>query len=294
VVNPDSAGTAGLVLESLVRWSRSHRIHYLVIDPPYNSKHVVDEMSQLGFRPSPSGIPPTNLVTATTVIDLCRSLNQILAAMRPDARRNVRKGTEFGFKFRIGCQDDLEQFFQLMLQVCKRRGEKPNPPNVDFFHNLWREYESRGWVRLLLGEYDGELINGEMVFAFGDTFRMWKRGWNQGYRKNYPNHAIIWFAIQLAKEAGFKSFDFVQVDPGIAPLLAARKKVPQSWKKMRHFGPTRYKMSFGENVLFYPGVLCLFTDPGFGPVLHLLAMALTRMPLSGRLLNKIWGRSVSA
>ena len=269
------------LVDKVTMYARQHRFVYQVFDCPYNSKTLGHILDRRGYTLHPPGIPPSGLITATLVLDLEQSLDNLLKNMGANARRNIRYGEKAGFEMALGGEEHLDTFRELMLAICRRRGTAPSPPQPDFFKKLWEVAGSSGFARLFLVRLGEEVVSAAFAFTIGDTIRVWKVGWSGAYQNKYPNHLMWWSIIRWAKENGFKLFDFVWVDDHDAKLLAQGEKRPEAFRD----GTTRFKMGFGGRLVMIPNARSQFFHPAFRWFARSGGMRLIRSRISQQLLQ---------
>ena len=237
----------GVVTRQVVEGLKIARFTYLVVLPGFNWVNVVSVLKESGFFPKPNVLPPSNLATATLLLDLTPDLDVLFSRMRRSTRKGIRKGLKAGLEVSLGGESDLDTAHALMCQQCTRRGTTPEPPQAKDFHNIWREMAPTGAVKLFLARYRGEIVASILAFSFGDTLRAWKGGWSGRFDEYYPNHVICWEAIRWAKLAGLRCFDFVQVIPEHAKAVQRGETIDDSY-----WGVTHFKLGFGGDLVVIP------------------------------------------
>ncbi|MGZ6240119.1 MAG: lipid II:glycine glycyltransferase FemX, partial [Syntrophales bacterium] len=246
-------------------------------------------LDRRGYVLHPPGILPSGLITATLLLNLEQSLDNILRNMRTTVRQNIRTGEKAGFEISLGGEEHLDTFWELMLAICRRRGTAPTPSQPDFFKKLWEVAGSAHFVRLFLVRLGEEIVSVAFAFTFGDTIRVWKVGWSGAHQNKYPNHLMWWSIIKWAKENGFKFLDFVWVDDHDAKLLAQGEKRPEAFRD----GTTFFKMGFGGRLVMIPEARSQFFHPAFRWFARAGGMRLVRSRISQQLLRRVWSRSAS-
>ena len=277
------------LVDRVTMYARQHRFVYQVFDCPYSSKTLGNILDQKGYVLHPPGVLPSGLITATLLLDLEQSLDNILRNMRTTVRQNIRTGEKARFEISLGGEEHLNTFWELMLAICRRRGTAPTPSHPDFFKKLWAIAGPSGFVRLFLVRLGEEVVSAAFVFTFGDAIRVWKVGWSGAHQNKYPNHLMWWSIIKWAKENGFKFLDFVWVDDQDAKLLAQGEKRPEAFRD----GTTFFKMGFGGRLVMIPDARSQFFHPAFRWFARAGGMRLIRSRISQQLLRRVWSRSAS-
>lgn len=240
------------VLNVMLKLCRSKHIWYLALQPPDNGQATEQFLTRMGFM-CDSGLKAD---TATTIIDLKPPLDDILAKMTKNNRRFIRHGERKGVAVRDGSKEDIVIFFRMMLETCRRRGERPNPPEENHFHDIWRFFAPKSQVKLFLAEYQGLSVAGLFCIPFGNAMRAWKLGWFGDYGDLKPNQVMFWEAIKWAKSAGYEYFDFVGIDRNAAEAVLAGRH----WSEVAK-NDTFFKLMFGGEVRLLPNVYVYVYNP---------------------------------
>lgn len=238
----DSPELLAEVVDHLRRHLRVNRIRLAVIHPP-------DTAHQLGALLASSGFGPSyfkSSLEATTVLDLTRTPDEILAGMKSKTRYNVRLGLRSGMEVRQGTREDLPVFHAMLEKTAERQGFVPN--SLQYLEDI---YDTLGpWSQVFLAEYEGQAVAGMLAMTFGDTF-VYKRGaWSGEEAARRPNEVMHWGAIQWAVEHGFTRYDFDGIEPDIARAVLDGKGIPGSAVD----SVTRFKLGFGGDVVLLPQV----------------------------------------
>src|SRR5437867_1763664 len=130
-----------------------------------------------GFRPTWLEPQPAHAV----LIDLSRSLDELLAGMKGKTRYNLRLGQRKGITVREGTESDLDTFHRLLVATSQRQGFSIQ--SRSYFAEMWRIFAPPGHLKLFMAEYEGEAISAALTIPFGDTVT-YKRGAWSGRQSN--------------------------------------------------------------------------------------------------------------
>jgi peptidoglycan pentaglycine glycine transferase (the first glycine) len=200
------------VLSHLEGLARRRLAVFLKIDPDVDrapapdlcavqGASVADSLERRGWRFSTDQIQYRN----TVLLDLRPTPEELLAAMKPKTRYNIRLAERRGVRVRAGSPGDLPAFFALYAETGARDGFLIR--DYDYYHSAWRTFMDAGMGRLLLAEVDGQVVAGVFLFLFG------RRAWyiygasSSAQRELMPNHLLQWEAAQWARAAGCDSYD---------------------------------------------------------------------------------------
>ncbi|MBN1312801.1 MAG: peptidoglycan bridge formation glycyltransferase FemA/FemB family protein [Anaerolineae bacterium] len=238
----DDPALLRLVLNEVKQVCRVHRIPFLIVQPPNNGEHITAFLTEQGFRPTIFGA----MSSATTLIDLSQSLDEIFAQMHKKNRQQIRRSEREGITVREGTEADLDTFYELHLATSQRRQFVPFPRA--YFERMWEVMNPHGYIAMMLAEYRGEAVSTLLLAAFGDTVMTKVSGWSGLYGKYRPNEAMHWGAIRWAKDQGFRYFDFDGIDPAAAHAILDDQPVAELCRNT----PTAFKLQFGGQVTLYP------------------------------------------
>jgi peptidoglycan pentaglycine glycine transferase (the first glycine) len=262
-------------------FGQKNRLTSLTAELPAGGHTLVPGCRAAGFVPHPRYLPPSGLMEATLILDLAPAPETLLENMRARTRYNIRHAGRKGVVVREGAEQDVETFRSLMWQLCERLGSSPTPPEKDFFSNLWKVFAPGGGVKLFVAEVGGEAVSACLTFPFGDCVRLWKVGWSGKHRECHPNYALWWEAIQWARRAGYRYFDFVWIDAESAKAALAGAPVPDTPYGQMAF----YKLGFGGQIVLLPGAYTLFTNPILRQAAGVGAFKLLEVPWLRRMVS---------
>jgi lipid II:glycine glycyltransferase (peptidoglycan interpeptide bridge formation enzyme) len=240
-----------MVMQALHRVSATHRIQYLVIQPPNNGEALAGQLPGWGFRRSWIELAPT----ASVLIDLTPGFDSLLAQMKRQTRPNVRRSERAGITVREGTEADLHGFY--CLHVATSRRQEFNPYREDYLVHMWRVLHPLGYLQLLMAEYAGEAVSALLIAPFGDTVIAKLLGWSGLHADCRPNDAVFWGSIQWAKAHGYRYFDLEGLDLAAARAVLNGGSLPES----RRSSPDFFKLGFGGRVTVYPEAYDHFYNP---------------------------------
>lgn len=290
-----------LVMDELLRLARVRRVWYLAVQPPCNGEALAGVLSGWGLRPSLREVEPT----ATVVLDLNRSEDDLLAAMKIRTRYNVRLALRKGIVVRQGTESDIPAFHRLLLATGGRQGFSPHPE--EYFLRVWRVLGSRGHAKLFLADYEGETLSALFLIAFGPSVYAWRAAWSGRHGSRRPNEAVQWGAIRWARSQGYQHYDFEGIDPRLARDLAEReadgrgapderkeaKPIPRSGDDLpvtaNKETVATFKLGFGGRIVFSPGAYEYVPNPLLRWGYQTLIPGMARWPLVSKLENLVRG-----
>ncbi len=253
VLNRNDYSLLKKILTDLEIFLSKNNIKVTVINPPESPREIFEGLKSLYILDSSH-----RLINAEAEIDLSADediLHRNLLRMR---KQNIRKAETYQHKIIEGNQNDLESFFNLMSETCKRNNVKPNPPSLNAVRRIWDYYHNKMQILNLYKFYIAdELISVILAFEYQDTFTPWKYGWS-GKKSSYkPNDVFHWELLKLAKKKGFRKYNIGGINLTIAEKFLNHKQLTKSEIKSSTF----FKMGFGCYIKRLPDSILLIPNP---------------------------------
>jgi lipid II:glycine glycyltransferase (peptidoglycan interpeptide bridge formation enzyme) len=221
------------------------------------------KMQALGFRAS-GRLQPAR----TIVLDIDKSEDELLKAMKPKTRYNLRLAGKRGVVLRRAeTLDDLRAFYKL-LEVTGERDEF-GIHTFPYYEHLWKVFGPGGdnSALVLLAEHPDEQeraegpISGLLTLRFGrEAIYMYGASANRG-REHMPNYLLQWEAIRRAREQGCTVYDFWGIpdapaedaDGGGSGAAGVSDSVSPVNARSGLRGVYWFKKGFGGREIEYPG-----------------------------------------
>jgi peptidoglycan pentaglycine glycine transferase (the first glycine) len=154
-----------------------------------------------GWRFSPEQVQFRNSV----VWDIRPAEAELLAAMKPKARYNIRLAQKHGVSVREAGAADLPLLFRMYAETADRDGFVIRAE--DYYRDVWGAMLRAGRAQPLLAEVEGLPVAALILFHFAG------RGWylygmsRSLHREKMPNHLLQWEAVRWLKSHGCASYD---------------------------------------------------------------------------------------
>lgn len=175
----------------------------------------------------------------TLILDLAPAEDDILKQMKPKGRYNIKVAQKHGVKICVsdGTQKDIDAFYSLLQQTTDR--DEFSGHNKKFYEDMISVLGHQK-AKLYLAEHGDKTVAGIIATFFKDTAIYYFGASSNESRNVMAPYLLQWRAIQDAKAAGYKYYDFL----GIAP---------QEAKNHPWAGVTDFKLKFGgKRVNYYP------------------------------------------
>jgi hypothetical protein len=156
--------------------------------------------------PQKAGIKYTSEFVLHT-LPLSTDVGRVFKGFRKDHRYQLRKADLGQVKIvEVSKKSDFEMFYRLHLQTRQRLGVPIQPKK--FFDLVWEKLIRAGLGFVLIAYHNLEPISGAVFLNFKDTVIYKYSASNDVYWKLFPNKLLLWQAIQLSCEKGYKIFNF--------------------------------------------------------------------------------------
>lgn len=258
VVDWNDRPSAQALLQTLRQVTKRRRAIYLKIEPnepenPAFEKLIQDEY---GFRPSSEIVQPRSTIR----VDLSGTPEEWLERMKPKTRYNIRLAERRGVTCRMADPAnpaDFDSFYRLMEVTGQR--DKFGIHSAEYYKDVWQTFhtspEGSGSGALWLAEFDGKIVAGVMVFAFGLESAYLYGASSDEARREMPTYLLQWKAMLWAKEQGAGWYDFWGIPEEIGQGEETHENENLEQKNVRDglWGVYRFKQGFGGDVLRYAG-----------------------------------------
>jgi len=205
------------VLNDLEQSARRERAIQLKIDPDWilgrgvpNSEEdredpdgarAVAALKRRGWRFSPEQVQFRN----TVVLDIRPREDELLAAMKPKTRYNIRLAQKHGVAVRPGSEADLPTLYRMYAETADRDSFVIR--SEEYYLDIWSSMMRAGRAQPLIAEAEGLPVAALVLFHFAG------RGWylygmsRALHREKMPNHLLQWEAVRWLKERGCAAYD---------------------------------------------------------------------------------------
>jgi agmatine deiminase len=260
------------VLDAVQELVREERLLYLKLQPPADSTDMAGALRERQFIPGRLDPAPR----MTVRVDLRRSPDEILAAMRARSRTYIRQAQRRGVVVREGGHDELAVFCRLVEATSRRQGFSPYPRA--YYEQLWHSF--RGRVHLLVAEYQGEILSSALLLTFGDTVNYKMGGWSGSRRDVRPNELLHWTGMRWARDRGYRYYDLEGIIPAVGEAILAGRDIASRDIS----GVTHFKLGLGGDVTRLSGSYDYIRQPLLRAALPSVAPRLERLtPIAHRL-----------
>lgn len=184
----------------------------------------------------------------TFQIDLMKSEEELLAAMKSKTRYNVRLAERSGVKIvEDSSVEAFEEYLKLTEETTKR--QRFYAHSLDYHRKMWKEMHKADIARLLLAKWQDKTLVAWVVFVFNDVLYYPYGASSSQKRELMASNLMMWEAIKYGKRMGCKTFD----------LWGSLGPDPD--KKDPWYGFHRFKEGYGGDLVEFVGTYDLVLKP---------------------------------
>lgn len=253
VLNINDSEFVKALLEDFEKITKQKNLLLTVVNPYFTLSELSDELS---IRYLKNTI--FNVIHTEAELDISVDEKVLMKNLLRMRKQNIKKGENYDFKVVEGNENDLERFFYLMKETCKRNNVKPNPPSIESLKIIWQYYHPRNLLRLYNFIIDQDLVSSILAFEYQDTFIPWKFGWLGNKSSQRPNDVFHWELIKIAKRKGFTKYNFGGINSTTAENFLSREK---KLSPMELKSSTFFKMGFGCYIKKLPDSVVYIPNP---------------------------------
>ncbi len=195
---------------------------------------VAQALASNGFKVSNSKhLQPSK----TVVLDVSKSTEDLLKEMHHKTRYNIKVAERDGVIVKES--EDIEVFLKLLKKTTER--DQFQGHGANYYHTLFNRFRGEGELQLkIYVAYHNEApAAAALVMLWNDHAYYLHGASDHALRKHMAPYALHWQIVQSVKLASALSYDFWGIDHA------------------RYPGVTRFKLSWGGQVVEYPGAFVL-------------------------------------
>jgi lipid II:glycine glycyltransferase (peptidoglycan interpeptide bridge formation enzyme) len=182
------------------------------------------------------------------MVDLSPSEEDLLQAMKPKTRYNIRLAKKRGVKvFATRERKYQTVFLNLIRQTAERKEITPHPRA--YYEKMLQTLPEEMWM-LFVAEYEGEVLAANLLIIFETTATYLHGGSSNAHRDMMAPYLLQWEQMKFAKARGCTLYDF-----GGIHLRDKGQGISDNGKVNSWGGITRFKMGFSPQTAttIFPG-----------------------------------------
>lgn len=230
------------MLAELTDVGRREHCIFIQLEP-----HVL-QSAKLRLRPSFHPL----FTRYTFQLDLRKSEEELLKAMHPKTRYNIRVAKKHGVEV---VEDNSDEAFETYLRLTKEttKRQKFYAHNEQYHRLLWQTLKPRKMenltAHLLIAQYKNEPLVAWMLFVCGDTLYYPYGASSSKHHEIMASNLMMWEAIRFGKKLGLHTFD-------MWGALGPHPDTNDPW-----YGFHRFKEGYGGTLIEFVGSYDLVLHP---------------------------------
>lgn len=155
-------------------------------------------------------------------LDLAHTEQEIFSNFRNSTKRNIKKAIKENVDVTLSNSlESVKEFYRLNCMTRKHHGLPPQP--FYFFKKIYDYIISKKIGFIALASHSNKVVAGAVFFHLKDK-AIYKYGASDtSYQKLRANNLVMWEAIKLYAENGFKNFSFGRTDIDHKGLLQFKR-----------------------------------------------------------------------
>lgn len=142
----------------------------------------------------------------TFILDLTKSEDELLKAMHPKTRYNIRLAQKHNVLIKEDSSDRaFQDYIKLTEETTRRQGFYAHD-NV-YHEAMWNTMKNNGIARLFTARYKGEVVSAWIIFCLHDTLYYPYGASSREYREVMAPNLLLWEIVQWGKKNRYKKFD---------------------------------------------------------------------------------------
>jgi len=197
VVSPEAMTAA---LGAVAAWGRDQGLAFIRVEPELEA----------GWTP-PGGWQraPATQPEHTSIVDIARPDDELMASFKPKTRYNIRLAGKKGVH--VSLSEDISAFASLSAETSSRHGIQLAPER--YYRELHARMSADGMSRMYLASSEGRNLAGIMVLRFGGRATYLFGASTREGREKMPAYLLHWVAMREMRDAGDHQYDLWGVPP---------------------------------------------------------------------------------
>lgn len=182
------------------------------------------------------------------VLDLSRSEDELLKAMHPKTRYNIRLAQKHGV---VVQEDNSREAFAAYLKLTRETTDRQGfyAHNATYHETMWRILHEAGIAHLFTATYKNDILAAWIIFVWDKTAYYPYGASSRHHREVMAPNLMLWEIVRWAKKRGLSRFDlWGAIGPNPDPQ--------DPW-----YGFHRFKEGFRPDLIEYVGSFDLVLKP---------------------------------
>ncbi len=228
------------VLETL---GKQKRAIFIQLDPNSIGNWKL-EIGNYDLRPSHHPL----FTKYTFVLDLTKSEEELLKAMHPKTRYNIKVAQKHGVVVHEDTSSDaFDTYLSLTKETTHRQGFYAH--NETYHRHMWNILHPAKIAHLWTASFQEKILAAWIIFVWKDTIYYPYGASSREHRDTMAPNLLLWEIARWGKKAGYKKFD-------LWGALGPNPDVNDPW-----YGFHRFKQGFNPSLIEFMGSYDLILNP---------------------------------
>ncbi|MCX6791777.1 MAG: peptidoglycan bridge formation glycyltransferase FemA/FemB family protein [Candidatus Gottesmanbacteria bacterium] len=236
------------MIDELLALGKQKNAIFIQLEPNIINKFQISNFKFQILRPSHHPL----FTKYTFVLDLTKSEEELLSAMHPKTRYNIKVAQKHNVKI---AEDNspaaFKEYLRLTEETTSRQGFYAH--NKNYHKTVWEIMHKEDIAHLFTASYESEVLSAWIVFVWGDTVYYPYGSSSRNHREVMAPTLLLWEIAKWAKQKGLKHFDLWGA---MGPPSADGPDVNDPW-----YGFHRFKQGFNPRLVEFSGSFDLVVKP---------------------------------
>jgi len=234
------------ILPDLIQIAKSNSVFTVKIEPEFIlSAEITKKMHKLGL----SNSKPVQAAN-TVIVDLSKTLDEIIANFSSKARGNIRAAEKAGVISEIvpATDENCTLFYEMMSQTINGRS---HVRSYEYFRDFWQSHDQAGTGLFMFAKADGKVVSMDFIMTIGKKAARKDAASTRDHSIRGASAFLELEAIKYLKEKGVTAYDLYGAPP------SDQIKNPDH----PYFGFGTFKVGFNPEITDYIGCYDLIIKP---------------------------------
>jgi len=188
------------ILKNIKKVAQEQNAVFVKFEPDISKEEMSMNFPDMQISPKVAFYPNTFL------IDLTKSEEDLLSAMHPKTRYNIRVANRYGVEVKEMTNDKgFEIYLKLLFDTTKRQGFYLHTQK--YHRDMWKILKETDIPHIMLASYKGKVLSSFMLFKVKDQFFYPYGASLDIHREVMAPTLLMWESIKLGQKLKCKIFD---------------------------------------------------------------------------------------
>lgn len=203
ITSEDKLAVLKSIIAALEKFGFDNRVIGIKIQWPYKWGYT-DLFTSIGYKQVGTSISYT--------VDLGKGIDELWKQIWGNKRRNIKRALDRGVEFvESSTFSDIEEFYDLILDVAKRDNFIPGP--ISWFQAVWNSRDQKDASKVFFARWKGNNVSSVFVTTHAKTIYALGFGYLRTALEVRPNDLLHWKIIEWGCRKGFLKYHMGEVHP---------------------------------------------------------------------------------